>query len=113
IEGLKYLEMSMAGKLYEDLQIDVRQTERENFKMKNGIDVQINEFDNDEIHAITHAKFMKSQTYESLPDEIKAKFLEHYMGHLIKIGRMSENAGPNSDSGNEPVGDGSSEPVPA
>jgi hypothetical protein len=35
MEGLKYLEMSETARLYDELSIDTRQADRENFKMKN------------------------------------------------------------------------------
>lgn len=98
IEGLKYMEMSEVGRLYEDLQVDSRQVERENHRMKNGQPVPLNEFDNDEIHAIYHAKYMKSQTYETLDPQVQQVFLEHYKQHLQRIGRIEENAGTVGDA---------------
>ena len=35
MEGLKYLEMSETARLYDELSVDTRQADRENFKMKN------------------------------------------------------------------------------
>lgn len=37
--GLKYMEMSEAGKLYEELQVDSRQAQRENLKIQEGIGI--------------------------------------------------------------------------
>lgn len=117
IEGLKYLDMGITGKLYEDLQVDVRQVERENFKMKNSMTIEINEFDNDEIHAVSHAKFMKTQSYESLEEPVKAIFMQHYMQHMIRLGRINAGTG-DTESGGEPApsgtesGSGTSQPVP-
>jgi hypothetical protein len=104
IEGLKYLGTNETNRLYEDLLLDTRHAERENFKMKQGMPVDINPFDNHDVHALTHARFMKSQTYETLPDEIKQVILAHYQSHLVTVGRI-ENAGPNpnSESGDAPV----------
>lgn len=106
MEGLKHMQLSTTKSLYRELQVDSRQVERENFKMKNGMPIPLNDFDNDEVHAIQHARFMKSQTFEGLPDEIKANFIYHYKMHLVRLGEVEEvgperdpNSGNNAESG--------------
>lgn len=97
---LKYLDMNNVSGLYNELKIDINHAERENFKMKTtGQPVMINEFDNDEIHVHIHAKYMKSQTYETLPEEIKMAMLQHYQMHMLRIGRVELNGRTEPESG--------------
>jgi hypothetical protein len=42
----------------------------------------INPYDNDQLHILGHANFMKTQRYENLPDENKQAFLDHYNAHI-------------------------------
>jgi hypothetical protein len=135
MEGLKYLEMSETARLYEELSIDTRQADRENFKMKNtqpptqmpmeGMQspvgqipgqeqpqpiqspVHVNEFDNHQAHVYCHTKFMKTQQYEQLDPQIQALFLEHYRTHLIMLGQQFTDAG---STGNEQSGGDSTQP---
>lgn len=81
VTGLKYMDMVETTKLYEDAQVDERQVARENVMLKEGMPVQINEFDNDDIHIIGHARWMKGEEYENSPDQIKMAALQHYMDH--------------------------------
>lgn len=114
MEGLKHFEMSSTNRLFEDMQIDTRQAERENFKMQNvqaptdpttgmpmvdpatmqpvgAQPLPINEFDNDEVHIITHGRFMKTQKYENLDEQSKQVILMHYMMHMQRVGRVELN----------------------
>lgn len=77
--GLKYLGMVETTKLYEDMQIDENQIQREHILMKQGQPVTVNEFDDDAAHWEGHGRFMKTQEYASLPPEIQQIFLGHYM----------------------------------
>jgi hypothetical protein len=124
MEGLKYLEMSETARLYDELSIDTRQADRENFKMKSvqpptqmpeqGMQspmgeipgqqpqpvqspVQVNEFDNHQAHVYCHTKFMKSQQYEQLDPQIQQLFLDHYKVHLVMLGQQYQDAGTTGD----------------
>lgn len=90
MEALKYLEMSETNKVWSDLQIDTRQAQRENFRLKNGDQtVKTNPFDNHVSHILTHERFLKSQEYERLPDEIKQLCLAHYGEHVQAYGQQT------------------------
>jgi hypothetical protein len=101
-KGLRYLELNETSRLYEEMQIDTRQAERENIKMATedypitesldemGVTVPqggfpVNEFDNDVAHMETHGIFMKSETYELLDEEKQKVILMHYMMHKGKM----------------------------
>src|SRR5690606_7754341 len=104
MEALKYLELSQTNKIYSDLQVDARQQRRESFRMRNGEPVNINPFDNHVGHILILERFMKSQEYEMLSDDIKGLFLGHWQAHMIALGQQQgleeENAGPNRPDSN-------------
>lgn len=80
--ALRYLDMAETSKLYEEIQIDSRQAQRENLRMAQGDDtVLANDWDNHEIHLEEHNNYRKRQAFESLPDEIKVMFQMHVQTH--------------------------------
>ena len=113
--ALRFLDMTETGRLYEELQVDVRQAQRENLKLSlpppqeiivaraqpmepvMGSDGQpiapppdkpwvvVNTFDNDQIHLMTHDTYRKSQSYESLAPEVKYEHDLHAEWHKIAI----------------------------
>lgn len=110
-DGLKYLQMVETNRLWDDMQIDSRQVQRENMMFKKGGDVIIHSYDNHQLHVMFHQRWMKTQDFEVLPEEIKQKVEVHVQQHkmeLIKFdqqqqqqeqGAVEENAG----TGREPA----------
>jgi hypothetical protein len=86
--GLRYLDMSETGRLYEDMQKNIRQAQRENLRMAQGEDVPTNAFDDDLQHIQTHEDYCKTEEWESKPDEIKAKYNDHLTLHKQHIALM-------------------------
>lgn len=82
--ALKYLEMSEVGRMYEEMQKDARQAQRENLKMSFGNEVPINSFDNHQAHIAEHNSYRKTQQFEILSDEIKTLFERHVEGHKMQ-----------------------------
>lgn len=99
-EGLKVLEFGGVEKLYDEMQQDVRQAQRENLRMQtpspesavaalqaeqNGEPVEpnipINNWDNHQVHIATHNKFRKSAAFEQLDDGVKQEFEAHVEQH--------------------------------
>lgn len=85
---LKYLEMGDAASLYEESQIDTRQAQRENLLMMQGEEVEINKYDHHLNHLITHYTEMKSQDYETAPEEIQQLVEDHTEGHKAYFAAM-------------------------
>lgn len=81
-KGLAYLDMPELGKLYEEMQIDVKQAQRENVKMQNGIDGYIDLNQDHMIHIDEHDDFTKRQEWETLDDNAKLLFRTHTYRHL-------------------------------
>jgi len=77
---LKYLDMVETTKLYQDMQVDQHQVQRENVMMSQGQPVVPNEFDNIPAHLQGHADYMKTEEFSSLPPEIQQIHLMHYQG---------------------------------
>jgi len=96
-KGMRYLQMSETNAMYTEMQVDVRQVQRENLKMSaipdesqmDPMTGQIppvealvpNPFDDHMVHMMEHEKFMKSQEFEILPEENKMAFLQHWIVH--------------------------------
>lgn len=84
-KALRYLDMSETSRLYEEMQLDARQAQRENLKFQLGVPVPVNTFDNDAAHILEHDNWRKGQIYETLPDEIKTIVEQHVQDHKVKI----------------------------
>jgi hypothetical protein len=84
-KGLRYLQMSETNRLYDELQVDSRQAQRENFLMSQGNIVEIHEWDKSDIHLYEHELYMKSQEFEALDQEIQNIFIAHHMMTKQKV----------------------------
>ena len=81
-KALRYLQMSETGKMYEELQINARQAQRENVKMSQGDQsVTVNTWDDHISHITEHDNYRKRQSYEMLPPELQQLFEQHVKGH--------------------------------
>jgi hypothetical protein len=116
--GLEVMEMGGIAKIYEAVQVDVRQAQRENLKMSQitaqamqmmqmqqmqadpmaaqmpPTVVEVNSWDNHDIHIATHNKYRKSQAFEALDDAAKSQFEQHVQMHVAAT--MSGQTGINS-----------------
>lgn len=112
-KGLEVMEIGGVNKLYEQVQIDSRQAQRENLKMQK-LDPQmlmqqaqqaeqmaamqgatgqpfappppvvpVNTWDNHAVHVELHNRFRKSQSFEMLPEEIRQQFEQHVQMHVL------------------------------
>jgi len=80
-KGLSVLEIGGTEKLFEELQVDMRQAQRENLRIQTGQQVLANTWDNHQVHMAIHDNFRKSQSFEALSDEIKMMFQMHVQSH--------------------------------
>lgn len=81
--ALRYMDMAETGRLYEELQIDVRQAQRENLKMLNGEQVPVNTWDDHQQHVLEHNNERKKQKFENSPDQVKQLFEQHVQMHQM------------------------------
>jgi hypothetical protein len=106
-EGLKVLEFGGVEKLYDEMQQDVRQAQRENLRMQEpdpqvmmaalqaqqtGQPVEpgvpVNSWDTHPVHITTHNKFRKSAAFEQLDDAVKQEFEAHVQQHQAIIAQQ-------------------------
>ena len=114
--GMQRLEIGGLEKLYEDLQTDTRQAQRENIKIMTGqplselpgYEFAPNSYDNHNLHIEVHNRFRKTQQFEILPPELKLQFETHVQLHsqTVTATMMQENMGmpPNGVAPDAPVG---------
>lgn len=76
-KGLRYLQMNETNRLYEELQVDSRHAQRENFAMANGQPAKVNPWDNTPVHIYEHELYMKGQEFEMLDPEVQNAFIMH------------------------------------
>lgn len=120
-KGLAVLEIGGITKLYDELQVDVRQAQRENLRLQQPPDpmaqaplidpqtgqpspappaVPVNTWDNHAIHIDTHNKFRKSQKFEVLDPSLKVAFEQHVQTHQLAMQQsmmqqqMTQQGGP-------------------
>lgn len=114
-KGLEVLEIGGITKLYDELQTDRRQAQRENLRLQRvqetpppvdpmsgqpvvdpqtgqpavaPLQVPVNNWDNHMVHIATHDKFRKSQAFEVMSDFIKAQFEQHVNIHKAMLPPM-------------------------
>ena len=85
---LHYLDMGETGRLYEETQIDTRQSQRENLFMRDGKQVTPNSFDNHLTHIMEHTAYCKKESFEMLDPEIKQVFEMHTQAHKLHVANM-------------------------
>lgn len=99
-DGLQVLEIGGIEKVYETYLVDQRQAQRENLKMSEGTAASVNDYDNHELHVLTHNKFRKTQQFEYLQDNEKALFQSHVEMHKAAIAAKQPPMPPDLMGGN-------------
>lgn len=84
-EFLKILELRGIDKAIDDYKADIHQAQRENIKMAHGQPVQVNDFDEHQLHLQEHNRYRKTEEYEMLDPQIQALFVNHCMMHQQAI----------------------------
>jgi hypothetical protein len=124
-KGLEVLEIGGISKLYDELQTDQRQAQRENLRLQRveqpqldpmnpqqidpqtnqpvppPLQIPVNNWDNHAVHVQIHNKFRKSQAFEVQPDFVKQQFEQHVQIHeaMMMQQMMSQ---PQTEPGQEP-----------
>lgn len=88
-KGLRYLRMGDAARLWEEMEIDTRHAERQNVMMSQGVQSQVNDYDDDLVHIQIHDDHRKRQEYETLPEEVKQYFRVHVYKHLTQLAQKT------------------------
>lgn len=130
-KGLEVIDMGGINKIYEQIQVDQRQAQRENLRMSkvtsnmmeefNANNAQmmaedpaafegmappiiqpVNSWDNHKLHIEYHNNFRKGQSFETLAPETKALFEEHVRQHVEALGMESVTMNPRAAAGLPP-----------
>ena len=78
---LKDYEVGGLERLFEGLSQDERQINREHRMLGNGMDLPINDFDDDAVHVEGHTDFQKSARYASFTPDVQACYIDHINQH--------------------------------
>lgn len=87
---LKYLELSETNRLYDEMQNDYKQVQRENLKMAAGEQIQPHPWDNDLIHIQEHYTFFRKQAFENLNPEIQQFMVQHVEFHKMQLQQKAQ-----------------------
>jgi hypothetical protein len=130
-KGLEVMDMGGINKLYEQIQVDQRQAQRENLRMSkveaqmleqynmqnaqmlqsdptafDGMNppliVPVNTWDNHKLHIMHHNNYRKSQAFEVLGPEVKALFEAHVQMHIAALGIETMSMDPRQAAGLPP-----------
>lgn len=130
-KGLEVMDMGGIDKIYDKIQIDKRQAQRENLKMSKvtaevmqmynqqnqqmmaqdpatfegnmpPIIVPVNSWDNHRAHIEYHNDYRKGQAFENLPPETKTLFEAHVQEHIAALGQETVTMNPQLAAGLPP-----------
>jgi len=76
-QALQFLELGDTTRLFEEMQIDVREAERQNLKMSKGVPAETKDWQDLAIHVMVHDNYRKREEFENLEDDVKALFRHH------------------------------------
>jgi hypothetical protein len=88
-KGLQYLAMGDAAKLYEEMQIDTAQAERENVQLSKGMEVEVLPLYNHIQHIQSHDDGVKRQEFKTLPQEVQMLHHFHTYTHLQVLATLN------------------------
>jgi hypothetical protein len=81
--------MGDSAKLYEEMQIDVRQAERENVKMSKGEVCKVNTYDQHIMHIQVHDDYAKRQEFENADPQVQMINRNHVFQHLYSLAQLN------------------------
>lgn len=95
---LRTLDMPGIEFLVEHLNVDAKQAQRENTRLRDGIICEVHDFDNHTVHITEHNNFRKTQEYEALDDQTKSVFDAHVAAHNeLLLPQQNSPAPPGTD----------------
>ena len=94
---LRDYEVGGLESLFSDLTETERQVNRENYRLARGDQVNINSYDDDEVHLEGHEEYQRSARYERMDDGIRALFEAHVEEHRARFTEQQEAAAASQD----------------
>lgn len=101
---MKLLDMGGFEGMFEELEVDYNQANREQDRLQQGIMMDVHDFDNHMVHLSVHNKFRKTAAYEELPPEIQNVIAAHVKVHETMI--MPQGGMVNGEQGDVFANDG-------
>lgn len=83
--GLQYMNMGDTAKLFEEMQVDVREAERQNVKMSRGVPTVTGEWQNLLVHVKTHDDYRKREEFENADENVQAIFRHHVFMDMMVL----------------------------
>lgn len=81
-DGLENMDMGDTARLYEDMQIDKREAQKENIRIGNTVFVPVSMWQEHLLHIQEHDNARKREEYESWDDQAKAIMAYHVVTHM-------------------------------
>ena len=88
-EALEYLALGDASRLYEEMQIDKAQAQRENVQMSLGEEVEVELSYNHITHVQMHDDFVKRQEFRTMPEQYQNMVRFHTYTHLQILAQLN------------------------
>lgn len=88
-EALEYLALGDASRLYEEMQIDKAQAQRENVQMSMGEEVEVELSYNHITHIQMHDDFVKRQEFRTMPEQYQNMVRFHTYTHLQVLAQLN------------------------
>jgi hypothetical protein len=81
-DGLEYMDMGDTARLYEGMQVDKREAEKENIRLGNSVNVPVSPWQEHLIHLHAHDEIRKREEYESWDQNAKDMIAFHAVNHM-------------------------------
>ena len=87
-KGLQFLDMGDTARVFEEMQVDVREAERQNLHMAQGEPQDTNDWQNLLVHIQVHDNYRKREEYEALEDQPKMIFRHHVFKDMFLLAKQ-------------------------
>lgn len=86
--ALQFLDLGDTSRLFEEMQVDVREAERQNLKMSKGVPAETADWQNLLVHIQVHDNYRKREEFDNLDDQIKAIFRHHVFMDMYLLAKQ-------------------------
>jgi hypothetical protein len=87
-KGLQFLDMGDTARVFEEMQTDVREAERQNLHMAQGEPQETNDWQNLLVHIQIHDNYRKREEYEALEELPKMIFRHHVFKDMFLLAKQ-------------------------
>jgi len=87
-KGLQFLDMGDTTRVFEEMQIDVREAERQNLMMGKGEPMPTNDWQNLLVHVTVHDNYRKREEFQNAEEEIHKIFKHHVFMDMFLLAKQ-------------------------